>query len=137
MANTPENRVKIKLRKLLKQRRLVWSTSTTHGFGSSGMPDYIVCAYGFFLGVECKTPGKEATELQKKKMRDIGDSGGLSMVYDGSPTAHAYLITLLDRLQIIGKLTQRQERASAEMTQGEVVKFCTIQDAEVAAQNKE
>ena len=38
-----------------------------HGgpYGTSGIPDIIVCYKGRFIGMECKLPGGRLTELQK------------------------------------------------------------------------
>lgn len=44
-----------------------------------GLPDVIGCAWGVFVGIEMKAPGKERnlTERQAKKLRDIQAAGGV------------------------------------------------------------
>ena len=49
-----------------------------HGgpYGTSGVPDIIVCYKGRFIGMECKLPDGHLTELQKRALRKINDAGG-------------------------------------------------------------
>ena len=49
-----------------------------HGgpYGTSGVPDIIICYKGRFIGMECKLPGGHLTELQKRALRKINDAGG-------------------------------------------------------------
>ena len=49
-----------------------------HGgpYGTSGVPDIIICYKGRFIGMECKLPDGHLTELQKRALRKINDAGG-------------------------------------------------------------
>ena len=85
MATTPEGKIKKKIDAMLKSKKGVWFFKPQSGqFGSSGIPDYIVCAAGFFVGIEAKSgPTKKPTALQEKCMADIETAGGACfVVYD-------------------------------------------------------
>lgn len=86
MATTPEGKVKNEIKKILKEYgdRVYWFMPAMGGFGKSGVPDFIICANGYFIGVEVKyDKGKNPpTELQVKNLKGIVGAGGVSMVID-------------------------------------------------------
>ncbi|MBR4538499.1 MAG: VRR-NUC domain-containing protein [Clostridia bacterium] len=51
-----------------------------HGgpYGTSGIPDIIICYKGRFIGMECKLPGGRLTELQKRALDKINRAGGIA-----------------------------------------------------------
>jgi len=50
----------------------------------SGLPDIIVCAQGFFLGLETKLPeGGQAKPIQRLRIQQILDAGGHAQVVRG------------------------------------------------------
>lgn len=51
-----------------------------HGgpYGTSGVPDIIICYKGRFIGMECKLPGGRLTELQKRAIDKINRAGGIA-----------------------------------------------------------
>ena len=51
-----------------------------HGgpYGTSGVPDIIICYKGRFIGMECKLPGGRLTELQKRSIDKINRAGGIA-----------------------------------------------------------
>lgn len=51
-----------------------------HGgpYGTSGIPDIIICYKGRFIGMECKLPGGRLTELQKCALDKINRAGGIA-----------------------------------------------------------
>lgn len=53
-----------------------------HGgqFGTSGIPDIIICYKGRFLGLECKQPGRKPTILQAITLNKIMRAGGIGVV---------------------------------------------------------
>lgn len=56
---------------------------TTHGgsmFQVAGLPDVIAVYKGIFLGLELKTGNYQATELQKQKLNNIQDAGGVGLI---------------------------------------------------------
>jgi hypothetical protein len=85
MAITPEGKIKKKIDAMLKSKKGVWFFKPQSGqFGSSGIPDYIVCNQGFFMGIEAKSgPTKKPTDLQLVCMSRITDASGTCfVVYD-------------------------------------------------------
>jgi hypothetical protein len=44
--------------------------------------DYVVCAYGFYIAIEAKREGKDATDKQYLKLKDIEAAGGATFVID-------------------------------------------------------
>lgn len=82
---TPEGKIKKKLDEMLKSKPHVWFFSPQAGpFGSSGIPDRILCVNNKFVGVEAKADGsKKPTPLQRACMKRIEAAGGKCfVVYD-------------------------------------------------------
>lgn len=81
---TPEGRVKEQVRKLLKERRIWYYQPVQNGMGVVGIPDFVCCWNGRFLGIETKAPGKrsDTTANQKRVLQEIADHGGFSIVVD-------------------------------------------------------
>lgn len=80
-ANTPEGKIKAKLKAALKAKG-VWSFSPQSGiYGVSGIPDIIAIVGGQFVGIECKADrSKKPTALQLLRMKEIEDAGGKCFV---------------------------------------------------------
>lgn len=56
-----------------------------HGgvYGTSGIPDIIICYKGKFIGLECKVKGRKTTVLQQITINRINHAGGIAkVVYD-------------------------------------------------------
>ena len=53
-----------------------------HGgcYGTSGLPDIIVCYRGRFVAFECKTENNKPTVLQTVTMRQIYKAGGYALI---------------------------------------------------------
>jgi hypothetical protein len=79
---TPERRVKDQVRKVLKGMGAYYTMPATGGYGSSGVPDFLVCFGGRFVGIECKANGGVPTALQEKNLREIRECGGTALVID-------------------------------------------------------
>lgn len=83
MRLTEEAKVKRELKQFFDQLGGYWFMPATHGFGRSGVPDFVVCINGRFVGVECKgTPSNKTTALQRAELRKILAAGGVSAVVD-------------------------------------------------------
>jgi hypothetical protein len=80
MANTPESKVKAKIRKILSTHNCYVTMPIGTGFGSAGVPDYLVCINGHFLGIEAKAGKNKPTALQEKHMAHIRECGGYTIV---------------------------------------------------------
>lgn len=77
---TPERKVKDKVKKVLKELGAYYAMPATGGYGSSGVPDFLVCYRGRFFGLECKANGGKTTALQEKNLEDIRENGGVAFV---------------------------------------------------------
>jgi hypothetical protein len=84
MANTPEKKVKDKVRKILDAAGAYHFMPATHGFGASGIPDIIGCYYGAFFAIECKAGTGRTTALQDRNLNMISKVGGYSEVINES-----------------------------------------------------
>lgn len=80
MAQTPEAKVKAKIKAILKAHGAYYAMPIGTGLGNSGVPDFLVCHNGKFLGVEAKAGKGRTTALQEKNLREIELAGGLALV---------------------------------------------------------
>jgi hypothetical protein len=64
-----------------------WFKPMTMGYGTSGVPDYLVCLNGCLWGLEIKRPGKAPTVIQEKRMEAIREAGGQAV----AGTAHVVI----------------------------------------------
>lgn len=80
MAQTPEGKVKAKVKKILEELDAYQFSPMTGGFGHSGIPDIVACLQGRFIGIECKTRGNKPTALQLDQLEKIESRGGLALV---------------------------------------------------------
>lgn len=76
MAQTPEAKVKEKIKKILKAHGVWYAMPMGTGYGNSGVPDFLCCIKGKFLAVEAKAGKGIPTALQEKNIRDIENAGG-------------------------------------------------------------
>ena len=91
---TPEAKVKKKVRSLLEAHGAYYAMPMTGGYGSSGVPDFLVCHHGRFIGIECKANGGKPTALQLNNMKRIELAGGTAVVINE---------TNIDELEILLK----------------------------------
>jgi hypothetical protein len=77
---TPEAKVKDRVKKLLIAMGAYYAMPVTGGYGVSGVPDFLVCYNGLFVGLECKAGKGKITALQEKALLDIRKAGGMSYV---------------------------------------------------------
>lgn len=80
MAQTPEAKVKAKIKAILKAHGAYYAMPIGTGLGNSGVPDFLVCHNGKFLGIEAKAGKGRTTALQEKNLREIELAGGLALV---------------------------------------------------------
>jgi len=88
MAMTPEGKVKKRITDLLKSHGedVYYFSPVTGGFGKSGVPDIVVCAYGLFVGIEVKADKRKnpPTALQEKNLAEIKTAQGAALVIDAN-----------------------------------------------------
>jgi pantoate kinase len=80
MAQTPEAKVKEKIKKILKEHNVYFAMPMGTGYGNSGVPDFLCCVNGRFLAIEAKAGKGIPTALQEKNIRDIHAAGGVAVV---------------------------------------------------------
>lgn len=80
MAKTPEGAVKEAVRKLFDEYEVWYFMPATHGYGRSGVPDFIGCYQGRLIAVETKAGNKQPTALQQREIRRIQEAGGYALV---------------------------------------------------------
>lgn len=112
MALTPEGRVKIKIKALLKARGIWFFMPQNMGLGASGVPDFICCLpeeNGKLLGIEAKAFGKRnnTTALQDKQITAIQNANGWAIVVDDVAQLEEFLNARCSAAQRAG--TQGQQ----------------------------
>ena len=83
MAQTPEGKVKDQVKKVLKSYgdQVWYFLPVSAGFGVHGIPDFIVCACGHFMGIECKADAtKRPTTRQQFVLSSIAQAEGTTLV---------------------------------------------------------
>lgn len=80
MAATPEVKVKKQIRKLLDEYGAYYAMPIGTGYGNSGVPDFLVCFNGYFIGIEAKAGTNKPTALQESHLQRIQDAGGTALV---------------------------------------------------------
>ena len=84
MAKTPEGKVKDAIKKELNARGIWFFMPASNGFGKVGIPDFVCCVNGKFLGIEAKAPGKRnnTTPNQDARINEIRAARGWAIVAD-------------------------------------------------------
>lgn len=77
---TPEAKVKKQIKKILETSKTYFAMPIGTGYGNSGVPDFLICHNGRFIGVEAKAGKGTTTALQEKNLADIRAAGGETLV---------------------------------------------------------
>ena len=80
MSSTPEVKVKKQIRKILDEMGAYYAMPIGTGYGNSGVPDFLVCANGRFIGIEAKAGKGKTTALQEAHLSRIRGAGGTAVV---------------------------------------------------------
>lgn len=90
---TPEGKVKAKVSKLLKELNIYYFMPRGTALGRSGIPDFVCCWNGTFIGIETKAGKNKPTALQQLELDRIVEAGGMSFVVneDNFPKFEAHL----------------------------------------------
>ena len=80
MANTPEKKVKERVKALCKHYGAYFTMPVMTGMASNGTPDFLICRAGQFAGVETKAGRGKPTKLQMVRLTEIVRSGGTALV---------------------------------------------------------
>lgn len=92
MANTPEGKVKNKVKQILKKHGVWYYMPVAGPFSSHGVPDFVGCYNGKFFSVETKAPGKidNLTDNQRRVINEIREHGGIALVIDDPAKLEEY-----------------------------------------------
>lgn len=80
MADTPEKKVKTRLKKQLDELGIYHFSPFQAGMGRAGIPDVIGCYRGMFVAFECKAGKGKTTALQERELNAIRTAKGLAFV---------------------------------------------------------
>jgi pantoate kinase len=80
MGIKPEALVKKKIRAILDEFGAYYAMPVGTGYGNSGVPDFLVCCNGRFIGIEAKAGNNQPTALQQAHIQRIFDAGGYALV---------------------------------------------------------
>jgi pantoate kinase len=99
MATTPEAKVKAKIKAILKAYGAYYAMPIGTGYGSSGVPDFLVCLNGEFLAIEAKAGKGVPTALQLKNLREIEAAGGRTLVINEQSLELKVLEAILENMK--------------------------------------
>ena len=77
---TPEAKVKVRLKDILKELGCYSFSPIGGAYSSRGVPDIIGCLHGIFFGIEAKAGKGKTTALQDRELQRIRDAGGVAMI---------------------------------------------------------
>ena len=80
MAITPEGTVKKTIKKMLESACAYYVVPVSNGMGRHGVPDFLVCYQGRFIGIEAKAGKGTTTALQDRELAAIVQAGGVALV---------------------------------------------------------
>ena len=109
MAQTPEKKVKEKIKKMVKDAGGYYAMPVMVGMAQNGTPDFLVCHRGYFAGVEAKAGKGEPTKLQLFRLKEILDAGGSALVIneDNMSDLEAWLTTPYEQQSNIHKWAKK------------------------------
>lgn len=77
---TCEADVKAAVKELCYRHKAWFFMPSMNGYGRQGIPDFIICANGYFLAVETKFGKNKPTHHQRKEIAAIGRANGKAVV---------------------------------------------------------
>lgn len=78
---TPEGAIKAKISRVLNKHG-AWSLMPVPTGFQGKTIDFVVCCKGWFIAIEAKRPGKDATTRQSYVLGLIREAGGLTYIID-------------------------------------------------------
>ena len=104
MAMTPEAKVKKAIRKILDDNNVYYAMPMGTGYGNSGVPDFLCCVYGWFVGIEAKAGKGTTTALQDANLEKIAKAKGITLVIREENITHVQAaIDAIKDLRGLGK----------------------------------
>ena len=80
MAQTPEGKVKEKVKAILKRRGVWYCMPRGQTYGRAGIPDFLCCHKGRFIAIETKAGRGKATPLQMRELKDLFRHQGIVLI---------------------------------------------------------
>lgn len=79
---TPEGKVKAQVKEVLNVLGCYWFMPVTGGYSCSGVPDFVACVGGRFVGIETKSVHSShgVTRLQELNSQNIRKNSGIALV---------------------------------------------------------
>lgn len=75
-----EKDVKENVKLMCKQAGAYYAMPHGAGYGRAGIPDFLICHYGQFIGVETKYAGNKPSANQRRELIDIESANGTALV---------------------------------------------------------
>lgn len=85
---TPEGAVKDRVKKILDKHGAYRVMPVSNGMGAHGVPDFLACVRGVFVGIEAKAGKNRPTALQLSNLRRIHEAGGCALVINEDSLPH-------------------------------------------------
>ena len=79
---TPEGKIKQRIKRLLDNYPHYRFMPVQMGMGQTTL-DFLICCNGRFCAIEAKAPGKQPTDQQRQRIKEIRAAGGETFVIDG------------------------------------------------------
>lgn len=83
----PEARLQRKIQDELKKRGAFVQKNHGSDMMMAGLPDLVGCYRGYYFGFEVKMPGGKASAIQRRRLQQIIDAGGVACVVHGAEEA--------------------------------------------------
>lgn len=75
-----EKDVKENVKRMCKQAGAYYAMPHGAGYGRAGVPDFLICHHGKFLGVETKFGSNKPSANQNRELLDIETANGRALV---------------------------------------------------------
>lgn len=109
MAQTPESKLKMRIRKDLTSRGAFWSNIQGGAFSKPGDPDIVACYRGRYIAIEAKSPVGRQSDIQRTRQREIETAGGV-YILARTPEDVTSLLDMMDPVMDYEMETERQEQ---------------------------
>ncbi|MCH9735536.1 MAG: hypothetical protein K0U78_13455 [Actinomycetia bacterium] len=75
-----ERDVKARIKRVFKKYGIWYTMPHQAGYSQPGVPDFLACVRGHFLGVEAKFGKNKPTAMQHRQIAEIKQAGGTAIV---------------------------------------------------------
>lgn len=96
---TPEGKLKKEVKRVLDKHKVWYYMPVQNGMGVTGIPDFVCCDGGRFIGIETKALGKHPTPNQIRIGDAIHNHGGVWMVVHSADEVESYFSNKNDDLR--------------------------------------